>query len=89
MLANFTTALRDGKKINEILDIKNKNFLIKNLNDYKPDKDLLTKILSESESESVDINLLMPPKWNPDKHKTYEDYINSEEYKEYLKKKEQ
>ena len=50
---------------------------------------VLTKILSEKASESTDKDVILPPPWNPEKYKTYEDYINSKEYKEYLIKKQE
>ena len=89
MIFNFSQALKEGKNIDEILDIRNKNFLLKNLQDYKPNKDLITKLISEKSSESSDENAILPPPWNPDIHKSYEDYINSKEYQEYLIKKQE
>ncbi len=89
MIFNFSQAIKEGKNIDEILDVRNKNFLVKNLQDYKPNKDLITKIISEKTSESSDENVILPPLWNPDIHKSYEDYINSKEYQEYLIKKQE
>lgn len=89
MIFNFSKALREGKNIDEILDVRNKNFLLKDLQKYKPNKDLITKIISEKSAESSDENIILPPPWNPEVHKSYEDYINSEEYKEYLIKKQE
>lgn len=89
MIFNFSEAIRNGKNINEVLDIKNKNFILKDLQQFKPNKDLLTKLISEKSVESLEEDTLLPPQWNPDIHKSYMDYINSKEYREYLIKKQE
>jgi hypothetical protein len=89
MIFNFSEAIRNGKNINEVLDIKNKNFILKDLKQFKPNKDLLTKLISEKSVESLEEDTLLPPQWNPDIHKSYMDYINSKEYREYLIKKQE
>lgn len=89
MIFNFSEAIRNGKNINEVLDVKNKNFILKNLQQFKPNKDLLTKLISEKSVESLEEDTLIPPQWNPDVHKSYKDYINSKEYQEYLIKKQE
>ena len=89
MIFNFSEAIRNGKNINEVLDVKNKNFILKNLQQFKPNKDLLTKLISEKSVESLEEDTLLPPQWNPDVHKSYKDYINSKEYQEYLIKKQE
>lgn len=89
MIFNFSEAIRNGENINEVLNINNKKFILKNLQQFKPNKDLLTKLISEKNVDSLDENILVPPQWNPDVHKSYEDYINSKEYQEYLIKKQE
>lgn len=89
MIFNFSEAIRNGENINEVLNINNKKFILKNLQQFKPNKDLLTKLISEKNVDSLDENILVPPQWNPDAHKSYEDYINSKEYQEYLIKKQE
>lgn len=89
MIFNFSEAIRNGENINEVLDVKNKKFILKNLQKFKPNKDLLTKLISEKSVESLNENILIPPQWNPDVHKSYKDYINSKEYQEYLIKKQE
>lgn len=89
MIFNFSEAIRNGENINEVLNINSKKFILKNLQQFKPNKDLLTKLISEKNVDSLDENILVPPQWNPDVHKSYEDYINSKEYQEYLIKKQE
>jgi len=90
MLFNFSEALKKPNvDINDILNLKSKNFILKNLSDYKPNKDLITKIISEKSAQSVDQQTLLPPPWNPNVHKSYDDYFNSKEYQEYLMKKQE
>ena len=88
MIFNFAEAIKRGEtNINDILNMKSKNFILKNLSDYKPNKDLITKIISEKSTESVEGETILPPPWNPTKHKNYNDYINSPEYQNYLQQK--
>ena len=68
---------------------KPKNFILKDLKQFKPNKDLLTKLISEKSVESLEEDTLLPPQWNPDIHKSYMDYMNSKEYREYLIKKQE
>lgn len=89
MIFNFSEAIRNGENVNEVLNINNKKFILKDLQKFKPNKDLLTKLISEKNVDSLDENILVPPQWNPDVHKSYEDYINSKEYQEYLIKKQE
>ena len=89
MIFNFSEAIRNGENINEVLNINSKKFILKNLQQFKPNKDLLTKLISEKNVDSLDENILVPPQWNSDVHKSYEDYINSKEYQEYLIKKQE
>ena len=87
VLFNFSQGIREGKEVSDLLDLKSKNFIAKNFQEFKPDKDALTKILSQTKQTNIDE--LQPPPWNPDKYKTWSDYTNSKEYKKYLKKKDQ
>lgn len=87
VLFNFANGLKEGKPIKDLLNQESKNFIAKNYQKYKPDKDALTKILAQTKQNDTDE--IQPPPWNPDKYKTWQDYINSKEYKEYLTKKEQ
>jgi len=89
MIFKFSKGLKEGKNSDDMLDPNNKLFIGKDFRSYQPDKDYLTKILSEKASESTDKDVILPPPWNPEKYKTYEDYINSKEYKEYLIKKQE
>lgn len=87
VLFNFANGLKEGKPIKDLLNQESKDFVAKNYQKYKPDKDALTKILAQTKQDDTDE--IQPPPWNPDKYKTWQDYINSKEYKEYLAKKEQ
>lgn len=87
VLFNFANGLKEGKPIKDLLNQESKDFIAKNYQKYKPDKDALTKILAQTKQNDTDE--IQPPPWNPDKYKTWQDYINSKEYKEYLTKKEQ
>lgn len=87
VLFNFANGLKEKKPIKDLLNQESKNFIAKNYQKYKPDKDALTKILAQTKQNDTDE--IQPPPWNPDKYKTWQDYINSKEYKEYLTKKEQ
>lgn len=87
VLFNFANGLKEGKPIKDLLNQESKDFIAKNYQKYKPDKDALTKILAQTKQDDTDE--IQPPPWNPDKYKTWQDYINSKEYKEYLAKKEQ
>jgi hypothetical protein len=93
MIFNFSEGLKKGYNADEMLDPKNKKFIGKEWKTFQPDKDYITKILSEKSAESVestDADILLPPPWNPDKYKTVDDWLNSQEYKEYeIKKKAQ
>ena len=89
MIFKFSKGLKEGKNSDDMLDPNNKLFIGKDFKSYQPDKDYLTKILSEKAAESTDKDVILPPPWNPEKYKTYEDYINSKEYKEYLIKKQE
>ena len=91
MIFNFSEGLKKGHSADEMLDPKNKKFIGKEWQTFQPDKDYITKILSEKAAESSNtIDVLLPPPWNPDKYKTVDDWLNSAEYKEYeIKKKAQ
>ena len=91
MIFNFSEGLKKGYNADEMLDPKNKKFIGKEWQTFQPDKDYITKILSEKAAESTDTtDVLLPPPWNPDKYKTVDDWLNSAEYKEYeIKKKAQ
>ena len=91
MIFNFSEGLKKGYNADEMLDPKNKKFIGKEWQTFQPDKDYITKILSEKAAESADTtDILLPPPWNPDKYKTVDDWLNSPEYKEYeIKKKAQ
>ena len=91
MIFNFSEGLKKGYNADEMLDLKNKKFIGKEWQTFQPDKDYITKILSEKAAESSDTtDILLPPPWNPDKYKTVDDWLNSAEYKEYeIKKKAQ
>ena len=91
MIFNFSEGLKKGYNADEMLDPKNKKFIGKEWQTFQPDKDYITKILSEKAAESSDTtDILLPPPWNPDKYKTVDDWLNSAEYKEYeIKKKAQ
>jgi len=90
MLANFAQGLKNFVNVDEMLDPKNKNFIGKEWKTFQPDKDYITKILSEKAAESVKTDELLPPHWNPNKYKTVDDWLNSAEYKKYeIKKKTQ
>jgi hypothetical protein len=91
MIFNFSEGLKKGYNADEMLDAKNKKFIGKEWQTFQPDKDYITKILSEKAAEAADTtDVLLPPPWNPDKYKTADDWLNSAEYKEYeIKKKAQ
>ena len=91
MIFNFSEGLKKGYNADEMLDPKNKKFIGKEWQTFQPDKDYITKILSEKAAEAADTtDVLLPPPWNPDKYKTVDDWLNSAEYKEYeIKKKAQ
>jgi len=91
MIVNFSEGLKKGYNADEMLDPKNKKFIGKEWKTFQPDKDYITKILSEKAAESADTtDILLPPPWDPDKYKTVDDWLNSPEYKEYeIKKKAQ
>ena len=91
MIFNFSEGLKKGYNADEMLDPKNKKFIGKEWQTFQPDKDYITKILSEKAAESSDTtDVLLPPPWNSDKYKTVDDWLNSAEYKEYeIKKKAQ
>ena len=91
MIFNFSEGLKKGHNADEMLDPKNKKFIGKEWQTFQPDKDYITKILSEKAAEAADTtDVLLPPPWNPDKYKTVDDWLNSAEYKEYeIKKKAQ
>ena len=91
MIFNFSEGLKKGYNADEMLDAKNKKFIGKEWQTFQPDKDYITKILSEKAAEAADTtDVLLPPPWNPDKYKTVDDWLNSAEYKEYeIKKKAQ
>jgi hypothetical protein len=76
VLFNFSQGIKEGKEISNLLDPKSKDFIARNYQEFKPDKDALTKILSKTKQTNTDEP--QPPPWNPDK-----------EYKKYLKQKEQ
>jgi len=87
VIYNFSQGLQDNKKINDLLNPESKNFIAKNFQKYKPDKDALTKILSKT--KLTDTDEIQPPPWNPDKYKSWSDYVNSKEYKKYLKQRDE
>ena len=91
MIFNFSEGLKKGYNADEMLDPKNKKFIGKEWQTFQPDKDYITKILSEKAAKAADTtDVLLPPPWNPDKYKTVDDWLNSAEYKEYeIKKKAQ
>lgn len=87
VIFNFTEGLRKGYEVDDMLDPKNKLFIGKNWQSFQPDKDYLTKIISEKSTEATEKPVILPPPWNPDKYKTVDDWLNSKEYQEYLQKK--
>ena len=87
VIFNFTEGLRKGYEVDDMLDPKNKLFIGKNWQSFQPDKDYLTKIISEKSTEATEKPVILPPPWNPDKYKTVDDWLNSKEYQEYLKNK--
>ena len=87
VIFNFTEGLRKGYEVDDMLDAKNKLFIGKNWQSFQPDKDYLTKIISEKSTEATEKPVILPPPWNPDKYKTVDDWLNSKEYQEYLQKK--
>jgi hypothetical protein len=88
MIYNFNQGIKEGKKIDDLLNPTNKFFVGKDWRSFQPDKDYITKIISEKSTEASIETDLMPPPWNPQKYKTVEDWLTSPEYKEYeLKKK--
>jgi hypothetical protein len=88
MIYNFNQGIKEGKKIDDLLNPTNKFFIGKDWRSFQPDKDYITKIISEKSTDAVIKTDLMPPSWNPQKYKTVEDWLTSQEYKEYeLKKK--
>jgi hypothetical protein len=90
MIFNFSEGLKKGYNPDEMLNPKNKKFIGKDWQSFQPDKDYLTKLLSEKAAEATDIQTLLPPPWNPDKYSTVDEWLESKEYKEYeLKKKAQ
>ena len=66
---------------------ENKLFIGKNWQSFQPDKDYLTKIISEKSTEATEESVILPPPCNPNKYKTVDDWLNSKEYQEYLKNK--
>ena len=87
VIFNFTEGLRKGYAVDDMLDPKNKLFIGKNWQSFQPDKDYLTKIISEKSTEATEESVILPPPWNPNKYKTVDDWLNSKEYQEYLKNK--
>ena len=87
VIFNFTEGLRKGYEVDDMLNPKNKLFIGKNWQSFQPDKDYLTKIISEKSTEATEKPVILPPPWNPDKYKTVDDWLNSKEYQEYLQKK--
>ena len=87
MIFNFTKGLKNGLNVDDMLNPKNKLFIGKNWQSFQPDKDYLTKIISEKSTEATEKPVILPPPWNPDKYKTVDDWLNSKEYQEYLKNK--
>jgi hypothetical protein len=87
VIFNFTEGLKKGLKVDDMLNPKNKLFIGKNWQSFQPDKDYLTKIISEKSTEATEESVILPPPWNPDKYKTVDDWLNSKEYQEYLQKK--
>ena len=87
VIFNFTEGLRKGYEVDDMLDPKNKLFIGKNWQSFQPDKDYLTKIISEKSTEATEESVILPPPWNPNKYKTVDDWLNSKEYQEYLQKK--
>ena len=87
MIFNFTKGLKNGLNVDDMLNPKNKLFIGKNWQSFQPDKDYLTKIISEKSTEATEESVILPPPWNPNKYKTVDDWLNSKEYQEYLKNK--
>ena len=87
VIFNFTEGLRKGYAVDDMLNPKNKLFIGKNWQSFQPDKDYLTKIISEKSTEATEESVILPPPWNPNKYKTVDDWLNSKEYQEYLKNK--
>ena len=87
VIFNFTEGLKNGYKVDDMLNPKNKLFIGKNWQSFQPDKDYLTKIISEKSTEATKKSVILPPPWNPDKYKTVDEWLNSKEYQEYLQKK--
>jgi hypothetical protein len=88
VIYNFNQGIKEGKKIDDLLNPTNEFFVGKDWRSFQPDKDYITKIISEKSTEASIETDLMPPPWNPQKYKTVEDWLTSPEYKEYeLKKK--
>ena len=87
VIFNFTQGLQKGHKVDDMLNPKNKLFIGKNWQSFQPDKDYLTKIISEKSTEATKKSVILPPPWNPDKYKTVDEWLNSKEYQEYLQKK--
>ena len=87
MIFNFTKGLKNGLNVDDMLNPKNKLFIGKNWQSFQPDKDYLTKIISEKSTEATEESVILPPPWNPDKYITVDDWLNSKEYQEYLQKK--
>ena len=87
VIFNFTEGLRKGHAVDDMLNPRNKLFIGKNWQSFQPDKDYLTKIISEKSTEATEESVILPPPWNPNKYKTVDDWLNSKEYQEYLKNK--
>tara|TARA_R100001126_G_C4885144_1_gene181785 strand:+ start:500 stop:2263 length:1764 start_codon:yes stop_codon:yes gene_type:complete len=87
VIFNFAEGLKNGLNVDDMLNPKNKLFIGKNWQSFQPDKDYLTKIISEKSTEATEESVILPPPWNPNKYKKVDDWLNSKEYQEYLKNK--
>ena len=86
MYNRYIKAIQEGKSPNDLLETTSEDFIAKDIKKYIPDSNFVFKnVIRKIKKENNIQDQILPPKRKP--NQTTAEYLESEEYKQFLKQK--